>query len=140
MENDYLKVFVVASVILERDYKYLLVQEAKEEARGLWNLPGGRVEVGESLEEAAFREVKEETGYSVNLTAKVAIFHESHEHNVKHVFAGEVTDGDLEFPENEIMDAQWFSFEEMESMRDRIRMPWVLEAIRLYEESFKDFS
>jgi 8-oxo-dGTP diphosphatase len=94
----------------------------------LWNLPGGRVEVGESIGEAAFREVKEETGYSVNLTAKVAIFHEGVMNiMLKHVFAGEVTDGDLElFRKMRSMDAQWFSFEEMESMRDRIRMPWVL--------------
>ncbi len=140
MEKDYLKVFVVASVILERDYRYLLVQEAKEGAYGLWNLPGGRVEAGESIEEAASREVKEETGYSVNLTAKVAIFHESHEHNIKHVFAGEISDGDLAVPEDEIIDAQWFSFAEMDEMRGQLRMPWVLDAVRIYEEKFKDFN
>lgn len=140
MGNEYLKVAVVAAVILERDYKYLLVQERKDEAYGLWNLPSGRVEVGESIEEAAVREVKEETGYSINLTGKVAVIHEGHDYNVKHVYAGEISDGDLAVKEDEIMDAQWFSFEEMESMRDQIRMPWVLEAVHVYEESFKNFA
>lgn len=140
MEKEYLKVMVVAAVVIERDYRYLLVQENKEEARGLWNLPAGRVEVGETIEEAARREVREETSYSVNLTGKVAVIHEGHEYHVKHVFAGEITDGDLTLPPNEIADAQWFSFEEMEAMRSQLRMPWVLEAVRLYEEGYKNFA
>ncbi len=140
MEKEYLQVFVAAAVILEKDYKYLMVQEAKEEAYGLWNLPAGRVEVGETIEDAAVREVKEETGYSVNLLGKVAIFHESHEHGIKHVYAGEITDGDLDIPEGEILDAQWFSFEEIEAMRDQVRKPWVIDSIRIFEESFKNFA
>jgi 8-oxo-dGTP pyrophosphatase MutT (NUDIX family) len=140
MEKEYLQVFVAAAVIIERDYKYLFVQEKKEEAYGLWNLPAGRVEIGETIEEAAVREVKEETGYVVTLTAKVGIFHESHEHGVKHVYAGEITNGDLELPEDEIMDAQWFSFEEVVDMGDQVRMPWVLDAVRLYESQFKNFA
>jgi ADP-ribose pyrophosphatase YjhB (NUDIX family) len=140
MEKEYLKVFVAAAVILERDYRYLLVQEGKEEAYGLWNLPAGRVEVGETIEEAAVREAKEETGYSVRLVGKVAVIHEGHEYNVKHVYAGEVADGDLVLPEGEILDAQWFSFEQMVDMGEQIRRPWILEAVRAYEENFKNFA
>jgi ADP-ribose pyrophosphatase YjhB (NUDIX family) len=40
----------------------LLVQRAKAPSIGLWSLPGGKVEVGETLREACLREVKEETG------------------------------------------------------------------------------
>ena len=40
---------VVAGVLIEKNNKYLLVQEKKEEVRGLWNLPAGHVEVGDSI-------------------------------------------------------------------------------------------
>lgn len=43
----------------------LLVRRGREPLKGQWSLPGGAVELGETLEEAIFREVWEETGISV---------------------------------------------------------------------------
>jgi len=45
--------------------RLLLVQRANEPGRGLWSVPGGRVEAGESDHSAVRREVAEETGLSV---------------------------------------------------------------------------
>ena len=42
--------------------KFLLVRRARPPAEGLWAFPGGRVEFGETLAEAALREMHEETG------------------------------------------------------------------------------
>ena len=140
MEKEIIKVPVVAAVILEKDYRYLLVQEKQPAAYGLWNLPAGRVDVGEMLEEAAEREAKEESGYTVKIIGQVGIWHEEAEKAVKHVYAAEITDGDLKIPEDEIMDAQWFSFEEIESMKTKLRAPWILEALMRYEENFKNFA
>jgi len=57
----------VAFVYIKQDNKILLLQEGGKLAYGLWCLPGGHLEIGELFEEAAIREVLEETGYQVNL-------------------------------------------------------------------------
>ena len=43
----------------------LLVRRDKEPGKGLWSIPGGGVEVGETAEEAIIREVKEESGIDI---------------------------------------------------------------------------
>ncbi len=54
----------VGAIIL-REGKILLEKRGNEPARGQWTIPGGVVEVGESLEDAVARETKEETGLEV---------------------------------------------------------------------------
>lgn len=50
------------SVAVWRDGKVLLIQRGQNPWKGAWSLPGGRVERGETLAEAAARELQEETG------------------------------------------------------------------------------
>jgi len=51
----------VGAIVL-RDTRLLLVRRGREPGRGLWSIPGGRVEQGETLAEAVVRELREETG------------------------------------------------------------------------------
>jgi mutator protein MutT len=53
-------IVAVGAVIIDGD-RVLLVKRANEPLKGEWSLPGGAVEVGESLEAALMREVREET-------------------------------------------------------------------------------
>lgn len=55
----------VGAVAVSPDERLLLVQRANPPGEGLWSLPGGRVEGGESCYEAVVREVAEETGLVV---------------------------------------------------------------------------
>ncbi|CAG7647868.1 NADH pyrophosphatase [Paenibacillus solanacearum] len=55
----------VTGVVVENDH-ILLVKQQVAGGRG-WSLPGGRVEPGETLEEAVIREMEEETGIAVNV-------------------------------------------------------------------------
>jgi 8-oxo-dGTP diphosphatase len=56
----------VGVAILEKG-RLLLVQRRNDPGRGLWAVPGGRVELGETLRDAARREAEEETGLIVRL-------------------------------------------------------------------------
>jgi 8-oxo-dGTP diphosphatase len=53
---------LAASIAVFRDGKVLLATRTKPPADRLWSLPGGKVEAGETLEEAALRELEEEVG------------------------------------------------------------------------------
>ncbi len=132
-QEETIKVEVVAGVVIKKDGKYLLLQEKQPRAYGLWNFPAGRVDVGESLEQAAIREAKEESGYDVEIGEEIKIFHTSATDVVKHAFIGKIIGGELNFPEDEILDAQWFTFLEVEQMKDKLRSEWVLSAISILE-------
>lgn len=64
---------VAVGVLLLDGDRVLLVQRAKPPAVGRWTVPGGKVELGETLEEAALRELAEETGMSATLGPVVEI-------------------------------------------------------------------
>lgn len=59
------RVKCAGAVVRDGAGRLLLVLRANEPSRGLWSLPGGRIEPGESAPEAAAREVREETGLDV---------------------------------------------------------------------------
>ena len=112
----------VSIAVIERDSTYLLVQEAKPKAYGLWDFPGGHVEPDETVEAAAVREVYEETGYIVTILKQILVS-ETHEGRIlAHAYLAKITGGELQVPNDEILDAKWFSYEEImakQDMRDR---------------------
>ena len=63
----------VAAVVL-RDSQVLLVQRGREPGKGSWGLPGGMLELGETLAEGARREVMEECGVEIEVGPLVAVF------------------------------------------------------------------
>jgi 8-oxo-dGTP diphosphatase len=58
---------LAVSAVIFRDDRVLLVRRARSPGKGLYSLPGGRVEFGESLHTALHREVDEETGLRIEI-------------------------------------------------------------------------
>lgn len=65
---------VAVGAIVLREDSLLMVRRGNDPGRGLWSLPGGRVEQGEYLADAVRREVAEETGLAVTVGELVGIF------------------------------------------------------------------
>lgn len=93
-----------ATVICEKDRCILLVRKPKSR----WALPGGKVESGEAIAEAARRELQEETGLNVDQLLYMFELKAGHTHH--HVFEGSVSDPDKATPHNEISECFWYSF------------------------------
>jgi ADP-ribose pyrophosphatase YjhB (NUDIX family) len=68
-EQDASTVACVGAIIRDDSGRVLLVRRANEPGRGLWSLPGGRVEPDETEKAAVAREVLEETGLVVSVEA-----------------------------------------------------------------------
>ena len=70
----YLNPKVVAGTIPEQDGRVLLTRRSINPGHGLWTFPGGFVDFGESVTDAAVRETLEETGLAVDLTGLLNVY------------------------------------------------------------------
>lgn len=64
---------VGVGVLMRNGDEYLLIKRASEPDRGMWSIPGGMVEIGEKVSEAAIREANEETGLDVVLIKDLGV-------------------------------------------------------------------
>jgi len=111
--------FTVVGCLVERDGKFLVVKEGKEGRGGLYNLPGGHVDDLETLAEAAAREVKEESGYDVEVTGFLGVYqsiYTSKQLNISGaVFFAKVTAGEAVMSAAH-PDVRWVTADELRQM------------------------
>jgi 8-oxo-dGTP diphosphatase len=112
---------VAATVI--SDGKVLLVMRANEPARGRWGLPGGVVELGERVEDAVIREVKEETGLNVRPIRMLTVYDSivrDDEQRVRfhYVLVEMLCEADEGSPEalSDALDVRWVPLEDLDSV------------------------
>ena len=110
----------IAGVVIIKDNKILLVQEKLPKAYGLWNLPAGHIDKGETLEIAAKREGQEETGFKLELGDKIGTFPLTPEAQI-HVYKANILGGEIKFDKNELLAVNWFTKEETKQLPCRIK-------------------
>jgi ADP-ribose pyrophosphatase YjhB (NUDIX family) len=125
---------MVGSAVIRQDGRYLLIQECREDIRGKWNFPGGRVDPGETLEQATEREAKEESGFTVTLGKELIALPPDHEGHELHAFAATITGGELRL-EDGLLGSGWFTLSEVQSMKSLLRnSDYVLGALEQAEK------
>jgi ADP-ribose pyrophosphatase YjhB (NUDIX family) len=93
--------------------RVLLVKRGIEPAAGQWVIPGGFVERGETVEEAAIRETREETGLSIRLSSLLNVYSYDGVGVALVVFVAEPTTGREPEALDETLDVSYFAFDEI---------------------------
>ena len=125
----YLGPKLVAGAIFEVDGGILLIKRGIEPGYGRWTFPGGYVERGEVAEEAARREVAEETGIEVEVGPILGLYSYEGQLPAIAVFEGRATGGRAH-PGDEVLSVE--SFAPAEIPWEELAFPSTKEALRDY--------
>lgn len=107
---------LATDAIIIQNGKILLVKRNTEPFKGMWALPGGRLEDNETLEQCCIREVKEESGLEVEIVRLVGVYSDPSRDPRKVVsatFLCKVKAGNLAPQNSEISDVRWFPLDQL---------------------------
>ena len=110
------KIFVTTDAIIFRkagsNYEMLFIKRKNEPFKGQWAIPGGFVDEGEDLEEAARRELQEETGLEVKGLEQLAAFgkpgRDPRQHTVSIAYVGFADENARAIGADDADEAEWF--------------------------------
>lgn len=112
------RVDVVSTLIYDSARQQIVMVQNGTGDSSYWSLPGGAVEPGETLEQAAIRETKEESGLDVTLaglhSVREVFFADRGHHALLFTFYAHIIGGSLEAsdPDGDIVEARWMTFRE----------------------------
>ena len=126
------------TIIQTKDYKYLLVRRKIEPGKGLWDLPGGFIDPGESMEDGARREVREELGIEVTNLRYLESYTDRYEyqgvnyHTLAANFLADLPEGAEPKPADDVSDFAFFTLKEIPY--DELAFPSLHEPFKLLRE------
>ena len=111
---------VGVGIMIREGDNYLLIKRAANPDKGLWSVPGGLVEVGERIEDAAIREAKEETCLDVKLVERLGVvdkieYDESGKvfyHFIIIQYLAEIIGGEM-WPMDDALEAKWVTLDQL---------------------------
>ena len=111
-----MKTIEVVAAIIRKDNKIFATQRGTGEFKGGWEFPGGKIELGETPQNALIREIKEELDVQieVNQLLETVEYDYPNFHLTMHCFWCELISGDLVLKEHQ--DAKWLTKDELESV------------------------
>lgn len=123
-----MKTIEVVTAIIKKKDKIFITKRSYGEFADMWEFPGGKIEVGETQEEALIREIKEELELDItNLNYLTTVeYHYPNFHLTMHCFICEICGGTLNL--NAHNDAKWVLIEELSSQK------WVPAYVEVVEK------
>ncbi|MCD1293982.1 NUDIX hydrolase [Methanocella sp. CWC-04] len=124
------------AVVRNKDGKYLMVKQMNGYWRSKWIFPGGKLELGETLEDCARRELIEETGCDFEISRQIGAYVSydpatEHEKQVVLVYyLGNYTCGELRIGDG-VTEVGWFYFDEIENMTAEGKVPKIIFQVAL---------
>jgi len=107
----------VKALIFNEKNKMLLLERHHQSKKMYWDIPGGRVQRGESLMETLMREVKEETGFTIEPLELLQNIWTKTEHKYNYqvflvIYVCKIKSGKIKIADNETADYGWFTMKE----------------------------
>ena len=125
----YLDPKVVAGTLFTIDKRVVLLRRGVEPGIGRWVFPGGYVDRGESVQDAAVRETKEESRLDIRLGSLLGVYSYPRSPNVIVVYAAEVIGGELDAGDESV---EAGTFEATEIPWEELAFPSTREALKDY--------
>lgn len=134
----------VAVIILNEENQVLLQKRADV---GLWGIPSGHIEIGETVSEAAIREVKEETNLDIRIKKLIGVYSDPHSqvfaypngkvvHFITTCFLAEITGGDLRCHSDESLEIKFFGQQNLPQDLLKMHPRWLKDALEKKDMAF----
>ena len=123
-----MKVIEVVAAIIKKEDKIFITRRSYGEFTDMWEFPGGKIELGETREEALIREIKEELELDINNLEYLTTVEYDYPnfHLTMHCFICEICGGKLNL--NAHNDAKWVSLDELSKEK------WVPADVKVVEK------
>ena len=132
------RIDVASALIFNNTQDQILLVRNKKGNSSYWSLPGGAVELGETLEEALRREAKEQTGLTVEMSGLYSVrevfFSDSDQHALIFTFMADIIGGEIEIddPDQDILEVKWTELKAANEL-----MPYLPEKLKAPSEKIQ---